>query len=279
MTAELVRVSVPGTDRQIVAALIDGKPMVSPRHACDVAGLDYSAQIRRLNRTSWATVAMTATVAADGKTRELAMIDRRTFTMWLATIDTARIKSPEARLIIEAFQAEAADALDAYFNEGGAINPRATEGQLDQIARQAQSQAAVLQALKGIVDPKHLEAKGRIVLARALGEAPEIAAADVPLYVWDYLLAKGLSRDLVQAKASGFGRRLKALYCSEHDREPELHLQNLADGKVRRICSYTEADRPLFDAVWARHYANVVAFPGNASRCSRRTHSTAHRQR
>lgn len=263
MTAELVEVSVPGTDRKIMATLVDGKPLVSLRHSCDAIGVAFSAQLQKLKAKSWAGVSIIDTPSAGGA-QQTAMVDRRTFTMWLATIDSNRV-SAEARPIIEAFQAEAADALDRYFNEGGVINPRATEDQLDKIARQAQSQAAVLQALKGIVDPKHLEAKGRIVLARALGEAPEIAAADVPLYVWDYLTAKGLPRNLVQAKASGFGRRLKALYCSEHDREPELHLQNLADGKVRRICSYTEADRPLFDAVWARHYANVVAFPGSAS--------------
>lgn len=30
-------------------------------------------------------------VAADGKVREMVFIDRRTFTMWLATIDTGRL--------------------------------------------------------------------------------------------------------------------------------------------------------------------------------------------
>lgn len=40
---------------------------------------------------SWATVVVRTTVAADGKTREKTFIDRRTFTMWLATIDTGRL--------------------------------------------------------------------------------------------------------------------------------------------------------------------------------------------
>lgn len=258
MSAELVPVPVPGTDRQIMATLVDGKPMVSIRHACEVLGIDYKNQIEKLNARSWATVVLMRMVAADGKLREMSMVDRRTFTMWLATIDPNRV-GVEARPAVETFQAEAVDALDAYFNDGGAINPRATEDQLDRIARQAQSQAAVLQALKGIVDPKHLEAKGRILLARALGEAPEISAADRPLYVSDYLKEKGLVRDMIQAKASGFGKRLKALYIVERDREPEMHMQDLPNGQIRPACAYTEADRPLFDAVWARHYANVVA--------------------
>lgn len=258
MTAALVPVSVPGTDRQIMATLVDGKPMVSLRHACEAIGIDPENQRRKLAGKSWAVAVMSTATGSDGKSYQMAMIDRRTFTMWLATIDTNRV-SENARPIIEAFQAEAADALDAYFSDGGAINPRATEDQLDRITRQAQAQAGVLQALKGLIDPKHLEAKARIVLARAMGEAPEIAAADRPLYVSDYLKSKGLGGSLIHAKASGFGKRLKALYVVEHDREPDMHVQELPNGQVREACAYTEADRPLFDAVWARHYANVVA--------------------
>lgn len=40
------------------------------------------------------------------------MIDRRTLTMWLATLDENRV-AEAARPVVVAFQAEAADALDA----------------------------------------------------------------------------------------------------------------------------------------------------------------------
>lgn len=259
MTADLVAIPVPGTDRQVMATVVDGKPMVSLRHVCEAIGIDPEPQRRKLRRRSWAcAVQETAQLPGETQRREYTLIDRRTFTMWLGGLDENRV-SEEARPILVAFQAEAADALDAYFNEGGAINPRATEDQLDRIARQAQAQAAVLQALKGIVDPRHLEAKGRVVLARALGEAPEIAPQDVPLYVWDYLRSKGLSSSLVEAKAKGFGIRLKALYITKHDREPQKHHQQLPNGQVRPVNAYAEADRPLFDSVWARHYATKVA--------------------
>lgn len=258
MKTELVPIPVPGTDRQIMAIVVDGKPMVSLRHCCEAIGLATDSQRRKLRSRSWAVVTQEVSTGSDGKSYEMTMIDRRTFTMWLGGLDENRV-STEARPILVAFQSEAADALDAYFNEGGAINPRATEDQLDRIARQAQTQAAVLQALKGIVDPKHLEAKGRVLLARALGEAPEIAAADIPLYVSDYLKQKGLRADLVEAKASGFGKRLKARYIVEHDREPGRTHQVLPNGSVREVYAYTEADRPLFDSVWARHYATKVA--------------------
>lgn len=257
-STDLVPIPVPGTDREIAATLIDGTPMVSLRHVCEAIGIDAENQRRKLAAKSWATAVMSTAVAEDGKARDMTMIDRRTFTMWLATIDTNRV-APAARPVLEAFQAEAADALDAYFNDGGAINPRASEDQLDRIAREAQSQAAVLRALKGIVDPKHLEAKGRIILARALGEAPEIALADRPLYAYDYLKSIGLKRDMVEAKAQGFGTRVKNAYIKKYDRAPSKHHQQLPNGTVREVNAYTEADRPLMDMVWARDYAPKVA--------------------
>lgn len=54
MSAELVPVSVPGTDRTIMASLINGKPMVSIRHACMAIGLEPARQIQKLNSRSWA---------------------------------------------------------------------------------------------------------------------------------------------------------------------------------------------------------------------------------
>ena len=70
---------------------------VAIRPVCEAIGLDYSAQWRRLERQPWAVVAMTATTGSDGKTYEMATVDRRTFTMWLATVDTNRLKNEQAR--------------------------------------------------------------------------------------------------------------------------------------------------------------------------------------
>ncbi|QFP96656.1 helix-turn-helix DNA binding domain protein [Gordonia phage Denise] len=257
-TTELIPVPVPGANRQIMATVVDGNPMVSLRHACEAIGIDTENQRKKLAGKSWATAVLITATGSDGRSYQMTMVDRRTFTMWLATLDTNRV-SDTARPIIEAFQAEAADALDAYFHEGGAINPAATEDQLDRLTRQAQAQASVIQALHGIVDPKHLEAKARIVLARALGEKPELDPATIPLYVSDYLISRGLSSDLVAAKASGFGRRLKGLYVAEHGDAPGKAFQELPNGTTREVYAYTQADRPLFDRIWIDHYEGQVA--------------------
>lgn len=255
---DLDRIPVPGTDREILATVVDGKPMVSLRHACDAIGLAVESQRKKLRERSWASATQRVVqVPGDAQRREHTFIDRRTFTMWLGGIDENRV-NPEVRPVLVAFQAEAADALDAYFNEGGAINPNATDDQIDRLTRQA----SVLKALKGIVDPKHLESKGRLILARAMGEAPELDPASIPLYVSDYLKSKGLSSTLVAAKASGFGKRLKKLYTARHKCDPQMHHQELPNGTVRQVCAYTESDRPLFDEVWALDYSNVVALLG-----------------
>jgi hypothetical protein len=115
MSTDLVDVPVPGTHAPLQAMRIDGRPFVALRPLCDSLGVDYASQYTKIKRRSWATVVVKAMVAADGKTREMVLIDRSTMTMWLATVDEHRIK-PEIRTVIIAYQREAADALDAYFN-------------------------------------------------------------------------------------------------------------------------------------------------------------------
>lgn len=60
--SDLVPITVPGTDRQIMATRIDGSPMVSLRHACEAIGIDIENQRKKLAGKSWATaVLITAT--------------------------------------------------------------------------------------------------------------------------------------------------------------------------------------------------------------------------
>ena len=116
MTTDLAR--VPFNGGTLAAALVNGEPHVSVRHVCDALGIAVQSQLRKLNSRSWAVVIKLITTGADGKSYEMSMIDRRTLTMWLATISTNAV-AVEARELLAAYQEEAADALDAYFNRGG----------------------------------------------------------------------------------------------------------------------------------------------------------------
>lgn len=112
--------SIPFHGDMIEAAPNGRTWVASLKRLCENLGVDYASQYTKLKSKKWATIVFNTTVGSDGKNREMVMIDRRTFTMWLANIEPSRVRE-ELRPKIEAYQCEAADALDEYFNEGAAI--------------------------------------------------------------------------------------------------------------------------------------------------------------
>ena len=249
--SEIVRVPFYGED--VLAVDVDGKAHVILKPALESIGVDYWAQIRKLRERSWAVTASKAATGSDGKTYEMLTCDVRTFAMLLATIDENRVgKDVKPKLV--AYQAEVADVIEAYWTKGGAINPRATREQLQDIAATAEAQARVLQALTGIVDPAWLEAKARHVAARALGEEPEVEHDNRPLTVGEYLQEKGISGAELRSLSSGFGKKLKALYRDRNGGKNPPNTERFVDGALRKVAGYTEAHRPLFDEVWASPY-------------------------
>ena len=109
---------------------------------------------------------------------------------------------------------------------------------------------------KDVISPDYLEAKARIVLARAMGDTPEIEAKARPLYVQDYMREKGVSSDSIKSYAPAFGKYVKKAYLAERGVEPGKRFDETPSGQVREVCVYTEADRPIFDRAWSKSYAN-----------------------
>lgn len=240
---------------------------VALRPVCDSLGLDADGQLQRLKRQPWTcTVIMTVQMPGDDQSRELVFIDRRTFTMWLATIDTSRVKNKRTRELVRTYQCEAADALDQYFHEGVAINPRAVEASAldaeDKALTRARQLVEIHMLAQGAVSPDHLEAKLRIILAQARGEHPEIEAKARPLYIQDYMRGKGVSGKKLRSYAPTFGKYVKEAYRDGHDgKDPGVYLQDTPSGQVREVCAYTEADRPLLDRIWNERYAEKLGNP------------------
>lgn len=225
---------------------------VALRPVCEALDLDANGQWQRLQRQSWTCACMMhAQMPGDDQRREMIFIDRRTFTMWLATIDTGRLKNERARELVRTYQCEAADALDKYFHEGVAINPRTVGAPYD-----AETQARVLDILKNIIAKDYLEAKARIVAARAMGDAPEIEASARPLYIQDYLREKGATADEVARCFSSFGRYVRTAYVDERGVEPGKRFDETPSGQIREVYAYTEADRLIFEGAWSESYAN-----------------------
>ncbi|MEU3529194.1 phage antirepressor N-terminal domain-containing protein [Streptomyces sp. NPDC038707] len=242
----------------IHTTLVDGQPHVILKPAVEALGLDYSTQLAKLRQRSWATVGQSPMVAEDGKTRSMAVVPVRTFLMLLATVNENRV-AEGLRPTLVAFQNETADAIEGYWTEGGAINPRATEDQLDSLISRAKQQAEVLSILSGIVAPDWLETKARLVAARALGEEPEVDPLDVPLYVPDFLKGKGLRRREIDSVQSWFGRRAAAIHKERTGEEIGKRQSELPNGTVRETKAWTVRHRPVFEETWDRYYA--AAFP------------------
>lgn len=244
--AEIIHIPFHG--EEILAVDVDGKPHVVLKPALESIGLDYWAQIRKLREHSWATTASKAVVAADGKVREMLTCDVRSFLMLLATVDERRVAKDVAPKLI-AYQAEVADVIEAYWTQGGVINPRATDDQVAAIIDHARRQMDVLRLATGIVDPVWLESKARHVTARALGEEPEDDPAHRLLTVGEYLDERGVTAAAARTLAPRFGKLLKARYVQRHGQPPGVS-RRFVGGAQRDVAVYTEADRDLFDQVW-----------------------------
>lgn len=246
--------TIPFHGRNVQSVEIDGKPHVFFKPMVDTLGLAYSRQLQKLKGKSWACVSlMDIQLPGDTQSREHTTIDLRTLTMWLATIDENRV-SEEARPLVVAYQSEVADAIEAYWAKGGAINPRADEHQMNALMRKAQMQMELCQIAQGLIHPDHLEAKARVILARGLGEVPELNPETRPLYAQDFLKGKNLSAKQMKSKAPMFGKRLKKAYVEKYGKEPQKYDLDLRNGQTRPVNGYTEADRPLMEQVWKQYF-------------------------
>lgn len=87
---------------------------------CEALGVDAWTQMDKLKNKSWAVTRLIPATGSDGKTYQMFSIHRKNVAMWLANIDERRVKE-EVRPILIAYQKEANDALDSYFNKGFAV--------------------------------------------------------------------------------------------------------------------------------------------------------------
>ncbi|MEV8033973.1 phage antirepressor N-terminal domain-containing protein [Streptomyces sp. NPDC086182] len=250
---EVVKLDLTAGSVQTV--LVDGQPQIVLKPAVEELGLDYSTQVRKLRGRSWAVMGTAPTTGADGKTYDMTVVPVRTFLMLLATVNENRVAYLQRSTLI-AFQNETADAIEAYWTQGGAINPRATEDQLDSLISRAKQQAEVLSILSGIVAPEWLETKGRLVASRALGEEPDLDPLDIPLYVPDFLKDKGLKRREIESVQSWFGRRAAAIWKARTDEEIGTRQSDLPNGSVRETKAWTARHLPVFEETWDRYYAD-----------------------
>ena len=88
--AELMKVDFHGD--QLEAVKDGDKVWVSLRRCCENLGIALGSQLTKLKNKPWATVMFFITVADDGKPRVMAMLALDSLPLWLATIDTGKVK-------------------------------------------------------------------------------------------------------------------------------------------------------------------------------------------
>lgn len=199
MSNDIVEVPFNGS-AMIAQRFDDGEIYTALKPICENIGIAYNGQWERLNRTPWATIRMIRTVGADGKQRDMVAISRKTLTMWLATIDTNRLSDEQARHNVTVYQQEAAEALDKYFNEGGAIRVSDADSDEDIMAR------AVLVAQKTI-ERKNQQLQAKDAQIREL--EPKAQALDDFTNVEDRLLIRDAAKVLSNAGTPIKGKQLR----------------------------------------------------------------------
>lgn len=98
----------------LYATTINDKVHVVLRPAFEAIGIDADRQIANIHKQPWATTAVTAVVAGDGKVRNMITADLRTFLMALATIPVSRVAEHVRPKLVE-YQSEVADVIEAHF--------------------------------------------------------------------------------------------------------------------------------------------------------------------
>ena len=117
MSSELAKIERVPFHQDAIHCVRDGQRedfRVILKPTCEALGLEYTGQLQRLKRMSWAKLGMIPIPSAGGS-QEVVAISIETFGMWLVTIDASRLKDQATRCKIDLYQCEAAKTLRRHF--------------------------------------------------------------------------------------------------------------------------------------------------------------------
>lgn len=150
------------------------------------------------------------------------------------------------------------DVLPAIRTHGGYVAPWATRDQLAGLVDLCQAQLNMIESARRIIlDQAWLDAKARHVIARGLGEQPDIDHAQRPLTVGEYLTDRDVTGPALRSISTQFGKHLKTAYTQRYGTPPAT-VERFISGALRTVAGYNESHRDLFDAVWHAHYADAA---------------------
>ena len=121
MSKQILKTINFGTD-QLSTIKINGIPHVALKPICKAIGIAWDSQFRRIQRNEAlnSVVAVMATTAQDGKKYETITLPLDVLNGWLFGISTNRIKNPQTRDKIIAYQKQCYKVLYEYWHQGSA---------------------------------------------------------------------------------------------------------------------------------------------------------------
>ncbi|MBX9425457.1 hypothetical protein [Streptomyces lateritius] len=122
-------------------------------------------------------------------------------------------------------------------------------------------QAEILSILRPVLPEAYATATGKVIMARVMGERPELEASETPLYASTFLAEKGHKPKTVAKFQSGFGSRVSNRYFKVHGRRPGK-IPGPAGSRIDSVAFYTEDDRPILEQVYAEIADLIDDFEG-----------------
>ncbi|MEU5714126.1 hypothetical protein [Streptomyces flaveolus] len=122
-----------------------------------------------------------------------------------------------------------------------------------------QAEIVVLFAQAGVLPSIYATATAKVIVARSMGERPELEPSETPLYAATFLAEKGHKPKTVAKFQSGFGSRVSNRYFKVHGRRPEK-IPGPAGSRIDRVAVYTEDDRPILEQVYSEIADLINAF-------------------
>ena len=106
----------------------DGNHYVAMKPICENIGLDWASQFTRIKRDEVlnSVIVMITTTGADRKIYKMLCLPIQYLNGWLFGVDTNRVKAQIKETLIT-YKKECYQALFDYWNNGVAVNPRATK--------------------------------------------------------------------------------------------------------------------------------------------------------
>lgn len=177
----------------------------------------------------------------------------------------ARIKNPEIRAQVERFQSwvygEVLPSLrkHGHYETSTAPQPLEITAAAGPLPYKEQAEVVCIFARAGVLPEAYATATAKVIVARAMGESPELEPSETPLYAATFLAEKGHKPKTVLKFQSGFGSRVSNRYFKVHGRRPEK-IPGPAGSRIDKVAVYSEDDRSILEQVYGEIADLIDAF-------------------